>query len=113
DDLSMGLVIAGVILAITQVAGIVGRLLWGYLSDRYLGSINMLGALALLIVICALTTPFLEYFDSQTLTIIVLSLFSTCAVGWNGVYLAEVARQAPPGQTSIATGGTLCMTFMG
>jgi MFS family permease len=29
------------------------------------------------------------------------------------VYLAEVAREAPPGQASIATGGTLAITFLG
>jgi MFS family permease len=29
------------------------------------------------------------------------------------VYLAEVARRAPPGQASLATGGTLAFTFMG
>src|SRR5688572_27882465 len=35
------------------------------------------------------------------------------AIGWNGVYLAEVARQAPPGKAGLATGGTLAITFMG
>ncbi|MGB3289094.1 MAG: MFS transporter, partial [Burkholderiaceae bacterium] len=113
DDLGMGLIVAGFTLAVAQTAGVIGRLLWGYISDRYLGPIVMLGLIAVLIAICALATPFLQYFDSQALTLIVLSLFGSSAVGWNGVYLAEVARQAPPGQTSIATGGTLSMTFLG
>ncbi|MFW7342089.1 MFS transporter [Pollutimonas sp. H1-120] len=113
DDLGMGLIVAGFTLAVAQAAGVAGRLLWGYLSDRYLGPIAMLGLLAVLIAICSLATPFLQYFDSQALTLIVLSLFGSSAVGWNGVYLAEVARQAPPGQASIATGGTLSMTFLG
>jgi MFS family permease len=34
-------------------------------------------------------------------------------VGWNGVYLAEVARQAPSGMAGMATGGTLVITFFG
>ena len=42
-----------------------------------------------------------------------VGLFGASAVGWNGVYLAEVARQAPPGQASMATGGTLFITFLG
>jgi MFS family permease len=113
DDLGMGLVVAGFTLAVAQAAGVAGRLLWGYLSDRFLGPIAMLGLLAMLIAVCSLATPFLQYFDSQTLTLIVLSLFGSSAVGWNGIYLAEVARQAPPGLASMATGGTLCMTFLG
>jgi NADH dehydrogenase/NADH:ubiquinone oxidoreductase subunit G len=35
------------------------------------------------------------------------------AIGWNGVFLAEIARLAPAGQASVATGGTLCITFLG
>src|SRR3546814_795843 len=46
DDLSMGLIIAGFTLAVAQAAGVAGRLAWGYLSDRYLGPINMLALLA-------------------------------------------------------------------
>jgi len=40
-------------------------------------------------------------------------LLGATAIGWNGVYLAEVARRAPKGQAGMATGGTLAFTFMG
>jgi len=43
----------------------------------------------------------------------VVALLGASAIGWNGVYLAAVARQAPPGQAGVATGGTLMFTFMG
>ena len=43
----------------------------------------------------------------------VLFVFGATALGWNGVYLAEVARQAPAGMAGIATGGTLAITFFG
>ena len=42
-----------------------------------------------------------------------LIVLGAAGVGWNGVYLAEVARQAPPGKTSLATGGALTCTFLG
>ncbi|NYT45490.1 MFS transporter [Pollutimonas thiosulfatoxidans] len=112
-DLLMGLVLAGFVLAVAQAAGVAGRLLWGYVADRYLGSTNMLIVVALLIILCAVITPFLGRIDSHVAVLIVVAVFGSCAVGWNGVYLAEVARQAPPGQTSMATAGTLSMTFMG
>jgi len=43
----------------------------------------------------------------------ILVVFGASAIGWNGVYLAEVARQAPAGLASVATGGTLAITFFG
>jgi MFS family permease len=42
-----------------------------------------------------------------------LVVFGATAIGWNGVYLAEVARRAPAGMASMATGGTLAVTFFG
>jgi MFS family permease len=113
EDLGMGLIVAGFILAVAQSAGVAGRLLWGYVADRFLGPSNMLAVLAILIAVCGIATALLQYTDSMLLLIVVLSVFGSSAVGWNGVYLAEVARQAPKGQASVATGGTLAMTFLG
>ncbi|MER1939265.1 MFS transporter [Castellaniella sp. FW104-16D08] len=112
-DLAMDLVAAGVILAVSQAAGVGGRLLWGYVSDHYLGPVSTLAGLAALVALCALATPFLHLLDTRWVLILVLCLFGGSAIGWNGIYLAEVARQAPDGMASMATGGTLAMTFLG
>src|SRR6266852_3840402 len=40
-------------------------------------------------------------------------LYGATAVGWNGVFLAEVARLAPQGRVAIVTGGTQFFTFAG
>jgi MFS family permease len=45
--------------------------------------------------------------------VVLAMVYAASAVGWNGVYLAEVARCAPPGQVGIATGGTQFFTFGG
>src|SRR3546814_5640544 len=108
----MGLIAAGFALAVAQAAGIGGRLLWGYVSDRYIGPVATLAVLSAGIALCALATPLLQYADSSLIILMVLSVFGGCAIGWNGVYLAEVARQAPEGQAGYATGGTLAITFL-
>ena len=113
DDLTYGLVAAGLLLSITQAGGIVGRIVWGYLADQFFSPQKMLAGLATSMALCAAATPLLlpilPVYGVWTL----LLLFGASAIGWNGVYLAEVAKQAPEGKASVATGGTLTFTFLG
>jgi sugar phosphate permease len=113
DDLTYGLVAAGLLLSITQVGGIVGRIVWGYVADHFLSSQKMLAALATTMGLCAAATPLLLPVLNDFGVWALLLLFGASAIGWNGVYLAEVARQAPEGKASVATGGTLTFTFLG
>ncbi len=40
-------------------------------------------------------------------------MFGITAIGWNGVYLAEVARMTPVEQVGRVTGASLFFTFAG
>jgi MFS family permease len=113
DDLSYGLVAAGLALSVTQLGGIGGRVAWGYVADRWLGPRRMLLLLASMMAVCALGSAFLTTDTPHAVVIAILVGFGASAIGWNGVYLAEVARRAPPGMASMATGGTLAFTFLG
>ena len=113
DDLAYGMVSAGLLLSVTQMGGIGGRIAWGLVADRWLGAQKTLALLAILMASSALATALLL----PTLPLwgiwAILLVFGASAIGWNGVYLAEVARQAPEGKASVATGGTLTFTFLG
>ena len=111
--LDYGLVKAGLALSVAQIGGIVGRIAWGYVSDRWLGARRALAVLAALMALSTLATALLNAAVPQVLVFALLVVFGASAIGWNGVYLAEVARQAPPGMASMATGGTLAVTFFG
>jgi predicted MFS family arabinose efflux permease len=113
DDLSYGLVVAGLALSVTQLGGIGGRVVWGYVADRWLGARRMLLLLASMMALGALASAFLTTDTPHGVVIAILVGFGASAIGWNGVYLAEVARRAPPGMASMATGGTLAFTFLG
>ena len=39
--------------------------------------------------------------------------FGASAVGWNGLFLAEIARRSPQGTVSVATGGAMVWNFGG
>ena len=113
DSLAQGLVAAGLALSVSQFAGVCGRVFWGYVSDRFLGARLMLAALAALMALSSAATAWLNTRMSPVLIMAILAVFGASAIGWNGVYLSEVARQAPPGKASLATGGTLAFTFLG
>lgn len=112
-ELAYGLVAAGAVLAISQVGGVFGRVWWGYASDRWLGATRMLAFLGSVMTVSALATAFLQPGAPHLLVLVVLFVFGASAIGWNGVYLSEVARQAPAGRAGIATAGTLAITFLG
>ena len=113
ESLAYGLVAAGMALTVAQFGGILGRVAWGYVADRWLGARRMLLILAGVMALSSLGTALFSSSMPTLLILAVLLVFGASAVGWNGVYLAEVARQAPKGMASIATGGTLAITFLG
>ncbi len=113
ETMAYSLVAAGLALSLSQFGGVVGRILWGWVADRWLGARHMLALLAGLMALSAVATALLQPSMPIILVLAILVVFGASAVGWNGVYLAQVARHAPPGMASIATGGTLAFTFLG
>lgn len=111
--LGYSLVAAGAALAVAQVGGVVGRVLWGWVADRWLAPGRMLALLGVLMALCSALTAALQAGTPAALVLGLAALFGASATGWNGVYLAEVVRQAPPGQAGTATGGALALTFFG
>jgi predicted MFS family arabinose efflux permease len=112
-DLRWTLLAAGAALSASQVAGVVGRVVWGVVADRWLGPRRMLMALATAMAGCGLAMPLLGPGSAALPVIALACLFGATAVGWNGVYLATVARLVPHEQAATATAGTLFFTFFG
>ena len=113
SDLHWTLVAAGAALAVSQVGGVVGRIVWGLVADRWLGARRMMLALAGAMAGCAAAMLLLGGREPGLAALALLCLFGATAVGWNGVYLATVARLVPPQQAAAATAGTLFFTFFG
>jgi nitrate/nitrite transporter NarK len=113
DSFALSLVLAGVVMAVSQLASVLGRLLWGALADRALARRTMLGLLGLGMGASALATLAAGPEWPRWLLFVFASLFGATAVGWNGVFLAEIARRAPLDRVSDATGGSAFFTFLG
>ena len=114
--LAMTALAAGSLLALSQMGGVLGRIVWGYLSDHFIRPLSMLALLSLVMALAALATGGLALWPGAMSSLMLAALmfvFGASASGWNGVFLAEVARQAPPGAVGKATSGTLACTFVG
>ena len=95
------------------MAGAIGRLVWGGIADR-LGDGNRVLVLNGLIAAAAgALTVLLSAGAAPVAVYGVLILFGVSAIGWNGVFMAEVARLAPEGQIGSATGGVMVLTYGG
>lgn len=113
ESRGMGLVEAGGIFAAMQVAGVVARVLLGWLADRTGNATRNLvvqgfvaaGAVAAL----ALLPP-----DSRGWVLVSLcALAGFVGASWNGISLAEVARVAPADRVGDVTSGTTLFVFLG
>ena len=116
SELAMTALLAGSLLGLSQSGGVIGRIAWGYLSDRWGRPLMTLATICVLLALASLVTGALAlaHFALPGLLLAALMIgFGASASGWNGVYLAEVARQAPPGAAGRATSGTLAFTFLG
>jgi MFS family permease len=109
----MALVAAGLAMAVLQGAGIAGRILWGWTADRLMSARQALSLLGVTIGAIAAALAFVDPAWPLPLVLIVAGGLGAVALGWNGVFLAEVARLAPSGTTGTATGGALALTFIG
>jgi MFS family permease len=113
DRFGLELVLAGFVMSISQVGSIAGRILWGLFADRFFRRRTMLGLLGLGMGISSIATLATGPEWPRWLLFAFASVFGATAVGWNGVFLAEVARIAPAAKVSEATGGCLFFTFLG
>ncbi len=113
EAVNLDLVGAGIVFAAAQTAGVLGRILWGALSGVLITARRMLALLGVMMAAAAVATALFAPGWPFAAILAVSVLFGATAIGWNGIYLAEFARLAPPGQAGLLTGGSLFVTFAG
>lgn len=104
---------AGSLFAAMQVAGVVGRLALGYTADR-LGDATR--SLAVHGLVAAGLSALWVGFGPGAHWALALALAigaGFTAASWNGIFLAEVARVAPPDRVAEASSGAILLCFLG
>lgn len=104
-ELHYSLVAAGLVLTVSNISVIAGRLGAGWITDRVRNPLLMLGALTLSCGLLTIGTALLVHGASAATGLTVIALAITLGQSWFGVFLAAGARRAGPGRSAAATSG--------
>lgn len=112
-DIGLDRVTAGQVFGVSSLVAIAGRIFWGWLAGRHASPRALLiflsVAMALSSAAIGLAEPGWGLFGLSAAAV----AFGATGVSWNGVHLAEVARNAPTGQVAMVMGGVISCCFLG
>ncbi len=112
-ELHWSLAMAAGVLAISQVASVLARVGLGALGDRWRDPERVLVMVGFGIALGALTLAQVTSAWPRAAVLGVAVFCAATAMGWNGVYFAELARQVPKERLGRITGATQFLTFGG
>ncbi len=104
-EAQFSLVAAGAVLAAIQAAGIIGRVAWGIVADRWgigdtlliiMGVMNLAGAFAMIWIGPDWPVWAIYFF---------FVAFAASALGWTGVFISSTVGHAPHEQSGAVAGG--------
>ena len=104
-EIGVSLVLAGSLFAAAQVGGVLGRVTWGYVADRWVSPRTQVGALGVIGGVCGLLSAMFTPDWPVVIVAVVSLVYGATAASWNGVFFAEVARHCPSDEVGRLTGG--------
>ncbi len=103
---------AGRLLAVAQIGGLVGRLGWGAVAT-VTGTRPLLIGLGLAMGVTAVGSAIAGAALPSAAAWPMAAVLGLTASGWNGIFVAEVARLAPDGRVAETTGAVLAVSYVG
>ena len=101
------------LLAASQAVSVVGRVSWGYVSDKWINPTRLLGLLGLMMAAGVVALGIAPSHAPWAWLAAAAFVCAATAVAWNGVYFADLVRHVPPERVARTTGATQFMTFFG
>ncbi|TWT01831.1 MFS transporter [Planomicrobium sp. CPCC 101079] len=115
EHLGIPLVLAGVLLVISEVSGSFGRVAWGMISDTLFSGkrIIVLVIIASLSILASIIVSLLPAGTPFWVMVPITILFGFCISGFNGLWMNAATELVPIEQAGIATGFTLTLGSWG
>ena len=105
------LVMAGQVLAVYQISGVATRPLWGWVADKFISSVRLLGILGLLMAVAALAAGQISEDWSIWLILFIASLAGSTASGFTGIGYAAFAAYGGEYRTEATALGASTMAL--
>lgn len=112
-DFGWSLIAAGGVTTVVQISGATGRIAWSLVADHFGRGIAILVTIGVASAAIAAILAFATAGLPAPLLVLLLAAFGFCLVGWNGLWMAEIARSSGPAEVGLATGGVLVFTYIG
>ena len=109
----MSLVDAGAAYSAAMLSGIAGRMIWGGLADYFDTARLVLGMLGVTMTLCAFAITLVSSQWPYAAVVVLCVACGVSAFGWNGIYIAEVARITSGENVALATGAVITFNFLG
>ncbi|TXL73579.1 MFS transporter [Vineibacter terrae] len=113
NGLLLDYVAAGLLLSVATAAGMVGRVFWGALADATRRPLAMLALLGAIMTLGGFAMAAAQLGWPSWVLHGVAIVLGGSAIGWNGVFISECARRAPPGRAGEFVGATSFFVFLG
>jgi MFS family permease len=113
EEAGYSLIAAGFVLTASQVGGVAGRMFWGWMADLTRSCYTALAILCGVMIAAALSCFLVTPAWPLPLACLLFFVFGSTASGWNGAFMAEVARLVPFGLVSRTTAGALFYVNIG
>jgi predicted MFS family arabinose efflux permease len=113
EEMHIGLISAGIVLTVSQLGGVTGRVFWGWLADLSRSCFTVLAVLAAVMLASSLLVLAVTPAWPIAVSCVLFFVLGSTASGWNGAFLAEVARLSPREAISSATAGSLVFVNTG
>jgi sugar phosphate permease len=114
-ELAVPLATAVLLLSLATLAGVAGRMAWGWLSDRVFGGRRLPGLVAVTATgaVSAAILAALPAGVPVGFVAVAAALAGFSLIGWQGLWVTMVSELAPPGASGTALGWGLTFTNVG
>jgi MFS family permease len=112
-ELGRSLALSAAVLAGSQAVSTVSRIAWGHVADRWLDPGILLGALGIAMGLACVGLALLGESAGTGAIVAAAIVCAATAMGWNGVFFAELARQSTRADMARLAGASQFFTFFG
>ena len=113
EEVKLEPIVAGRVYAAASIVAIVGRIFWGWIAGGRMDPRKLLIWLSITMFVSiaavGMANPNWGIWGLAAAAV----AFGATGISWNGVHLAEAARQAPSGQVPVVMGGIISCCFLG